>query len=361
MNKEILFTYFPKNTYRRYQDLLAAFSSLDNAWQAHAAELRAIGWPETLAHEFIHWRNSIDIAAIEHTLFHESISTIALSDPDYPYLLRQIADPPLCLFVRGTIPTDPYPVAVVGTRTYTGYGKQITESIVEALVRHRVTIVSGLALGIDGFAHETTLTHGGKTVAVLGGGIDQASIAPREHQHLAQKIIRNGGAVISEYPPQTLPTKYSFPKRNRIIAGLSLGTLVVEARDRSGALITASVALEYNREVFAVPQNITSPTSSGPNTLLKLGAHVVTSATDILDVLNIPRVSVASHSSASTPASSTDNLLLSYLSHEPVHIDELIKRTGLPSQTVMSALTILELDGRVRNLGSMMYVLLAPL
>jgi len=236
------------------------------------------------------------------------------------------------------------------------YGKQACLEISAGLARNNLIVVSGLALGLDGIAHQAALDNTGRTLAVLGSGVDDAHIYPASHRYLAQKIIETGGAVISEYPPGFLPTQYSFPARNRIIAGLSLGTLVIEAPEESGSLITARCALDYNREVFAVPHPINSPTGAGCNSLLKAGAKLVTSAQDILEALNLKNLTENIAKPQMTFFEPNEQKIYSTLSKEPKHIDEITKATGIDSRTVSSTLTLLELRGTIKNLGNMMYV-----
>ncbi len=356
MRKETLLSYFPKITLKRYQSLLRQFGDLDSAWKAEFSDFGAQTWEENIINEFLSWRENVDIAAIENILNKENIQTVLFTDPDYPPLLKEIHDPPLCLFVRGNIQDIQYPLAIVGTRKCTPYGRQVAEEIIKDLVQCDMTIVSGLALGIDGVSHEATLKHSGRTIAVLGSGVDTATIYPSEHRHLAEKIVAEGGAVISEYPPYTKGTLYSFPRRNRIIAGMSLGTLVIEAQASSGSLITAQCALEYNRDVFAVPQNITSPTGDGPNNLIKMGARVVTQSQDILDIFGLEKpLHTEGPLLGATPQ---ETLILQTLSREPTHIDVLIKKTSIPAATMMGSLTLLEIQGKVRNLGSQNYILI---
>jgi DNA processing protein len=358
MRKEILLSYFSKMTTKRYQAILKAFSSLDHFFTAEFEEIHnLLRWEEGLIHEFLLWRDTIHEKKIEETLARESIQCILMDDPLYPSLLKDIYDPPICLFVRGTLTAYEYPLAVVGTRKHTSYGKQVTQEIVTHLAQKGVVIISGLALGIDAIAHETTLVSRGTTVAVLGAGVDRQHVYPSTNKHLAERIVDAGGALVSEYPPETLPTRYTFPKRNRIIAGMSLGTLVIEAPESSGALITAECSLEAGRDVFAVPQNITSPTSVGPNNLLKTGAVPVLKAGDILDALNLTDIERYVANKHILPESPAEEHLLKHLTREPIHIDELIRKSGLSSQAAGSALTIMEMQGKVKNLGAMMYVI----
>src|SRR3989344_5915530 len=228
-SKETLLSFFPKITNKRYQELLAAFSSLDNAWEGEFDELMRAWRDDTLVHEFLTWKESLDEAKLLRECEKEGISCIGLSDPAYPPLLKEIYDPPLCLFARGGLEASNFSLAVVGARKCTGYGKQVTQEIVAPLATAGITIVSGLAFGIDSIAHIAAVNAGGKTIAVLGTGVNDAHIYPRAHQPLALRIIEHGGSVISEFPPGSEATQYGFPRRNRIIAGMTLGTLVIEA------------------------------------------------------------------------------------------------------------------------------------
>jgi DNA processing protein len=249
MNYHAALAHFPKITYARYKKLRTFFSDLKNLWSAEIEDLVNAGLEENIANEFLFWREQNPAESINEALARENIKTISIGDDDYPKLLAEITDPPITLFCRGDIATGDNPtVAVVGTRNCSQYGKQACQEITSGLARSGIIIVSGLALGLDGVAHQAALDSGGQTMAVLGSGVDDSHIHPSSHRYLAQKIIAEGGAVISEYPPGFLPTQYSFPARNRVIAGLSLGTLVVEAAEESGALITARCALDYNRE-----------------------------------------------------------------------------------------------------------------
>lgn len=370
MHKEALLSYFPKITPKRYSDIIQVFSSLDNAWERNYNDLRSsLPWEEEILQEFIQWKNSLDEEKIIKELEKQQITTLSIHDAAYPPLLKQIYDPPFCLFVRGTLPQTILSIAIVGTRKFTPYGKQITEILVPQLVTYGLTIVSGLALGIDGIAHQATLGVGGKTIGVLGSGLASHIIYPAAHRQLAQNIIEQAGALVSEYPPSFPPTVYSFPRRNRIIAGLTLGTVVIEADEGSGALITASSALDTNREVFAVPQNITSPSAFGPNNLIKQGATLISSANDIMEVLQLaPAKKEKSAKGGSAFGGKKEqpkpmlNLppneaaLFALLSQEPIHIDELTKASTLTSPVVNSTLSLMEIKGIVKNMGGMKYI-----
>jgi len=352
-----LLAYFPKITNTRYNKLKKYFTNIDDAWQASFKELKLAGWKEEIIHEWQIWKSEIDETKQEKILKQEEITCLTIENNDYPKLLKEINDPPFCIFVRGKLKPDIFSIAVVGTRKNTPYGKYVTEEIVTELSENGITIISGLALGIDGIAHLASIQSNGTTIAVLGSGINKQHIYPTNHKQLSEKIISSGGAIISEYPPGTLPNKFTFPKRNRIVAGMSLGTLVVEAPQKSGSLITADCALQYNREVFTIPQNITSKTGIGTNNLIKEGAHPITSAKDILEILNLQNIKKVEINKKITPDSPTEATIIEYLSQEPIHIDELIKKSLLPSHTVMSTLTLMEIKGKIKNLGNMMYII----
>jgi DNA processing protein len=356
MHIDILLGHFLKLSYKKYVSLMEFFGNPEILWSATQNDLREARVDETFIHEFLEWRAKVNPDILQKVLDKENITAIPISSDNYPALLKQIYDPPLCLFVRGTLKQAELPLAIVGTRKNSPYGKQVAEELVQGLVRAGVTIVSGLALGIDGIVHQATLKQNGITWAVLGTGIDNAHIYPRAHFGLATQIIEHGGAIISEYPPNfTVGGKYTFARRNRIIAGLSRGTLVIEAPQSSGSLITAHSALDANREVFAVPQNITAVNASGPHTLIKMGAHIVTTANDILRVFGM---CIKDTNSAKIVAGSpTEAALLACLSREPTSIDSIIKASKLESHTVLSTLTLMEIKGMVKNLGAMAYIL----
>lgn len=358
MNYHAALAHFPKITYGRYKKIMARFLNPENLWLAEMEELVKAGLEENIANEFLEWKEQNPVEKIEANLTKEKIYTVTLGDKNYPRLLKEINDPPITLFVRGALPLDKAPaLSVVGTRRFTGYGRQICHDLVLALAEKGLTIVSGLALGIDGAAHEAAVEAGGKTIAVLGSGVDRQHIYPAAHKHLSERIIEKGGAVISEYPPGFLPTQYSFPERNRVIAGLSLGTLVIEAPESSGALITARFALDYNREVMAVPHPVNSPMGAGCNKLLKMGARLVSSAEDIIDALDLKNLKEIVANRAALPSSPAEEKIMACLAREPRHVDYIIKNSQLDSSAVNSTLTLMEMKGMVKNFGNMTYAL----
>lgn len=283
----------------------------------------------------------------------DDTNTVKRSDPAYPPLLAEIAQPPEQLFVRGSLEALAGPcLAVVGTRTPSSYGKQVTPALVASLARAGITIVSGLAIGIDTLAHEAALDAGGQTVAVLGSGVDEPTLYPPQNRMLARRIVEQGGAIVSEFPEGTEPKPFHFPQRNRVIAGLSKGVLVIEAREKSGALITANFALEENRDVFAVPGPITVATSTGPNRLIAAGAQAVVHADAILDAWRIEHLPLAAPSVA---PNEPGHPLLAHFPATPIHVDDLIRSSGLPAAHVNVELAKLELIGYIRNLGGGIY------
>lgn len=270
----------------------------------------------------------------------------------WPEGVESVFEPPRELFVRGAFPEGPA-VGVVGTRRMSDYGRQVTRMLVPELVRCGVTVVSGLALGIDGEAHRTTLDAGGKTVAVIGSGVDDATIYPRAHLQLATRIMAEGGAVMSEYPPGTPSLAHHFPARNRIVVGLSQAVLVIEAPQKSGAMITARLALESGRDVWAVPGPITHPNGWGPNELIKNGATPITGAEDIRFALGFEPSAVSGQLSAfSLQQSGTEqNPILTALASGALTADQISRATGITLTALSVELTELEMQGRIASFG----------
>ena len=331
------------------------FSTLEQAWKAPGGELKKAGLDSKSADSIMHLRTKISPDAEIDNLRHYKVRALTCDSPDYPPRLKEIYDYPPVLYIRGNLlPEDESCLAVVGTRRATIYGKQVTEEIVAELVRNRITIVSGLARGIDSIAHRTTLESGGRTLAVFGCGLD--IIYPPENTKLARDIVEHG-ALISEYPLGIRPKADNFPRRNRIMSGMSLGVLVIEAGETSGALITAHQAVEQNRDVFAVPGSILSPASRGTNHLIQEGAKLVRNAVDILEELNLTIVAQQLEMKDLLPTDEAESLLLKQLSSEPTHIDEVCRACRLTMPQVSSTLAMMEHKGMVKQVGSMSYVL----
>jgi DNA processing protein len=285
---------------------------------------------------------------------------ITLEDPAYPRLLKESANPPYIIYMRGNVSLleEAAPmVSLVGSRKYSSYGAQAAETLARDLANSGIVIVSGMALGIDTFAHRGALSANGKTIAVLGNSLDDKNIYPRNNFNLSRAIMENG-LLLSEYPIETSAGPLTFPARNRIIAGLTLGTLVVEAGEKSGALITAEMALDYNREVFAVPGSIFSEQSTGANSLLRKGAKVVTGVKDILEELNLNKNDSLVTPLPKIPSTKEEEIILKILGSEPQHIDNISKISKLGTATAASTLALMEMKGWTKNIGGQNYIII---
>jgi len=339
----------------RLRALLNYFSDVRTAWEAPESALREVGLDSRSLRNLIQVRQQVDLEQVLRKVEAEGAQVLTWESPTYPTLLQQIPDPPPVLFVKGELtPADEWAVALVGTRKATANGREVARQLAGDLVRNGVTVVSGLARGIDGIAHRAALEAGGRTIAVLGCGVDQ--VYPPEHRRLAAEIMEHG-AVVSDYPLGTGPEGKNFPPRNRIISGLSLGVLVIEAGLRSGALITADFAADQGREVFAVPGSILNPAAAGCNRLLRDGAGVVTEVRDILETLHLDQLAEKQVAREILPTNATEAALLTQLSFEPCHVDALSREARLPVETVSSTLVMMELKGMVRQAGPLQYVL----
>ena len=286
----------------------------------------------------------------------EYIEKITIDDKNYPADLKKIKNPPKILYFMGEIKQNEPLFAVVGARNCSSYGKQATIDIAGNLAEAGLTIVSGLAPGIDSFVHWATIERGKRTIAVFGTGVDKQSIYPSENMRLAEKILETGGLLISEYPPGTQGTRWTFPQRNRIISGLSLGVLVIEAKQRSGALITADCAFEQDRKVFALPGSIYSLNSKGPHFLIKKGAKLIENSNDILKELNLT-LAENNDTNEIGGQNAEENLILNILEEGGLHIDQIIKTTKLSAAKTAGILAILEMEEKIRNLGGNIYAL----
>ncbi len=347
------FCCFPGFGSRSLRKIAEAFPSFADAWSASVRKFANAGITESSATKFISWRSSFEPGKYVEMLSPQDIHVVFSNEGIYPDTLRLSSDPPEILFYRGKIPRAPA-VAVVGTRRMTSYGKQCTERLVEDLAAYGFCIVSGLALGIDAVAHETALVAHAPTIAFLGCGCDDAMMETTPNAKLAKRIWDEGGAVASEFPPGTPPLKQHFPMRNRLIASLAAATVVVEAAEKSGSLITAKLALEENREVLAVPGPIWSAQSKGTNMLLKLGAKVCTDARDVLNALALDRPDLVTQARSELPLN-PDEERLSLLLDEPRHVDELARLSGMQSGPVSSLLSVLELKGLAKKIGGQMW------
>lgn len=342
----------PAKTRRLYERI----GSLKAAWTLGAEAFSAAGVDAAAARAFLKVRQTLDLPDLLARLDRAGASAITWDDEQrYPRHLRHIQNPPVVLYVRGELlPRDEIAVAIVGTRTPSEYGRRVANKLAAELSARGVTIVSGLARGVDAEAHRAALEAGGRTIAVLGSGLDV--VYPREHTGLARDVAR-GGAVMTDYPLGSKPDAVHFPARNRIVSGLSLGTIVVEAGDTSGALITARFAGEQGRDVFAVPGSIFSKHSFGVHRLIQDGAKLVACTQDVLDELNLGMV--AHQLQMPVPVEPEDPIeaaLLAALTSDPVHIDDVARSANLPVAQVSSVLTMMELKGLVRQVGALSYV-----
>lgn len=339
----------------RIRHLVNQFGTARDVWEASEHQLKNANIPNSAFKSLLKARRVIDLDAEIARVKDLNASLITWADETYPENLRHIADAPTVLYVRGHIsPTDMLALSIVGTRRATRYGLDVAHRMAYWLASQNVTIISGMALGVDSSAHQGAIDAGGRTIAVLGSGIDV--IYPYENKQLAQQIITHG-AVISEFPLGTPPSGKNFPRRNRIITGLSLGLLVAEAPKGSGALISAETALEQGRDVFAIPANIFNKMGAGCNRLIQDGAKLVMRASDILDELNVTYNNQVVHQKAETvaPSGGIEEQILELLDSEPIHIDDLIRKTGMTTAEVSSTLTLLELKGLAQMVGAMQY------
>lgn len=358
MNKEIAYwvatSAIPGVGTATFNYLLKHFKTLKKFWEADRAKIDKLKLDVKTREAVLEFRARVDPKVYLETVYEKGIKVLSLVDRDYPANLRSITDAPPVLYFKGTLLVqDDLALGVVGARFATSYGRQVTEKLVFDLVGAGLTIVSGLARGVDSFAHRAALEAGGRTIAVLGNGVDL--IYPPENRGLAEQIIKNG-AIVSEFPLGFPSMPSNFPARNRIIAGLSLGVLVTEAAIDSGSLITAGQAAEQGREVFAVPGPINSKMSAGANNLLKEGVHPATEAADILEILDIERKRTRIDAKESplrgVSKDKTEAKILSLLDGGTKQVDILVRESGMKVEKVTSTLSMMELKGLVKNYGS---------
>lgn len=327
--------------------LLSYYGSAQALWYSRPNCWPNLGITLKVKQQFMMAQNNFNLDLYREQLDKIQVTVITQQEERYPMRLKNIYDPPLALYVRGRLPLENHVfVAVVGSRKRTRYGQSVINSIIPPLVNAKVVIVSGMAAGIDGDAHRATLEHGGFTVAVLGNGIDIAY--PAAHAKLMHTIIERG-AVISEYPPGVRGRQWTFPARNRIIAGLSDGVMVVEAGEKSGALITADFALEQGIDVFAIPGSIHSQVSVGTHKLIQQGAYLVTEAQDMLTHFGIIQQREKQDEDEMAPFDSLTKRIFAEVSTEPLHIDDIVETVGLPVQQTAAALMMLCLHGLVKE------------
>jgi len=338
----------------RFKALLDAFGNAESAWNASPEAWANVGISQKIVESFQRVRKGVSLDQIWDRVQSLGVEMLTWDDNGYPRHLKEIDQPPPVLYVRGSmIAEDEWAVAIVGTRRVTAYGRQVTEETATSLAHNGVTIISGLARGVDSIAHQAAISAGGRTLAVLGNGVD--IIYPPENRILATQIMENG-ALVSDYALGTQPDGINFPPRNRIISGLSLAVIIVEAGLTSGALITASFAAEQGRDVFAVPGNINAPQSQGTNLLIRDGAQPLLNPQDVLEALNLTMVTEHRAVRVALPSDPTEAHLYQLLSREPKHVDEIRSQADMPIETVSATLAMMELKGMVRQVGGMNYV-----
>lgn len=332
------------------------FGNLEIAWNAPLSTLKETGLSEKICERVLQVRKDIDLNQYVKRIQSAGIKILIKDDLEYPRYLKEIDQPPPVLYLKGEITLeDEWAVAIVGTRKVTHYGKQITEEFSRLLADHKITVVSGLARGVDGIAHKSALEAGGRTIAVLGSGVDR--IYPAEHKKLAEDIS-NAGAVISDYPPGTAPEANNFPPRNRIISGLSRATIVIEAGQTSGALITADFAANQGRNVYAVPGSIYNVQSKGTNKLIQQGAKPLLDIREVLQDIQVELIQERKSFRKEYPIDLFEEKILRVLSHEPLHVDEITNLSELPISQVSSYLAMMELKGLTKQVGGMKYIVI---
>lgn len=338
---------------------ILALVSAREIWQSSYKKIVQSGLDSKTAWQLVQDRSKIDPEQEAEKLKKHNIRVITGSDPEFPRLLKEITPPAPILYIKGNMDLlNQKVIAIVGTRKATDYGLQVAQDLAAGLSSAGLVIVSGLAFGIDCQAHKTTLENKGNTIAVLGSGLDL--ISPRSNHWIAEQILEKDGSIISEFPLGYPASKFTFPERNHIISGLSLGVIVVEAGFKSGALITARAALEQNREVFCVPGNVYSENSRGCNKFISDGARLVTCAEDVLQVLNInrtkARINKQMRTKVHSPATAEEKDILENLGANPVSIDYLAEKTGLAVEKIAAVLGQMEMEDVVRDVGGGRYV-----
>lgn len=358
------FSYFGKIGPKSMILLEKYFSSPSEAYTADSFNLEKAGIKYKLAASFIKWRKIFDLSAAEEELKKENIFFITWHNEKYPELLKEIPVPPFLLYYRGSLENlygkDKNRLAIVGSREYSSYGEKTIKEFCSDLIENGIEVISGLALGIDTLAHRGTIDSKGITIAVLGTGVNSAGIYPYANRRLAEEIITKGGVIISEFPPNTKPLPQNFPQRNRIISGLAQATLVIEAKEKSGSLITADFALNQNREVLAIPGNIFAKFSEGTNNLIKSGAKVVTKVEDILEVFRLEGDKILKRKKLEKQKIILNNkiekiiydlLKRANVRAEKITVDEIAQTSKLDTSVINSTLSILELRGIAKSDG----------
>lgn len=346
----LAFSNAPKIGPATFKLLLETFGSAKDAWESSKDDLEDV-LGDQLTERFYNFKKKFSIEDYVRQMDSKKVSFVTLVEKEYPELLQQIERPPFIVYIRGQYWfnnfQNEHTIAVVGSRKVTSYGKEVTESITSQLVGSGFIIVSGLALGVDAIAHKTAIENSGKTIAVLGCGVD--CCYPRENQNLYNEIIEKGGAIISEFPLAQQPNVGTFPSRNRIVSGLSLGVVVTEGAEDSGSLITADYAFKQQRKVFAVPGPITSGLSKGPLQLIQKGAKMITSGKDVLQELAINSKQLTVQKEAIKGDTAQEQMILDLLMNESLSFDDIVRRSKLNSPEVGTLLSLMEIKGYIRS------------
>lgn len=339
---------------QRIKLLLEYFGSAEKVWKTDKESFMKIGMSENITRQFTAYKKHFNHETYLKELNRLGVNFVTVNDPEYPSNLLGMEDMPYVLYYRGTLSfEDSNAIAIVGSRKMTSYGKEVTQKLAGELATLGIPIVSGLAIGIDACAHTACLRQSGRCIAVLPTGLD--NIVPSTNYSLAVQIVKHKGVLISEYPLYYPALKINFPRRNRIVSGLAKAVIVIEGEKKSGTLLTASSAAEQGRTVFAVPGSITSPTSAAPHFLLKNGAKLVTSVNDIVEELNLTLAVDRGMINTVFPADESEKSLLTILSREAMHLDEIVRITGLAINDISARLTIMELKGLVKGDGKGIY------
>jgi len=351
------FSVFPGIGPKRFALLRKYFGSAKKAWRAPKEKLIKTGLSQKLVSNFIDFRKKTDLASLSAKLQKLGIKVITIDDKDYPNNLQKIDSAPFIIYLMGNLKTqDELAIAVIGTRKISYYGQQVTESLVADLVAAGLTIVSGMAYGVDLLAHNSALQNDGRTIGVWAGGLD--SVAPGFRKNIVEKISKtNRGVIISEFPLGLNPSRGTFPARNRLISGLSLGVLVTEAAQGSGSLITAEHAVKQGRQIFAVPGPITSQLTAGTAKLLQSGAKLVYHVKDILDELDLSERQGKIKARTILPESKEEAEILKILENETKHLDQIVRESSLKTAQVASLVSMMEIKGKIKNLGGMIYTI----
>jgi DNA processing protein len=332
--------------------LVGYFPNFKDAWEATSSEYLHAGISEKIVGELAAYKKQVEPQKIWEELIKNQVSIIAFTEKEFPTNLKEIYSPPFLLYIKGELkPEDELAIAIVGARKFTDYGRRTTQDMASGIAQAGVTIVSGLALGLDAVAHEAAIKEGSRTIAVLANGLDR--IYPTTNRGIAEKILENG-AIISEQPIGMPPLRQNFPARNRIISGLSTGVLVTEASEHSGTLHTANFALEQGRQIYAVPGPIYNPMSAGPNNLIKMGAKPVSTPSDILEDLGITELESTKNI---LPENPDEVMIFELLASEPKHIDVITKEAAREPHEISGIISMMEIKGKVKHLGGMVYCL----